>query len=51
MVKIRVTIKEVTINDVYECAKTHMAKFLHMGHQQGEAVSKGRVVLCADLFD
>lgn len=28
-----------------------MAQFLHMGHQQGEAVSKGRVILRADLFD
>lgn len=31
--------------------QTHMAQFLHVGHQQGEAVSEGRVVLCADLFD
>lgn len=28
-----------------------MAQFLHVGHQQGEAVSEGRVILCADLLD
>lgn len=28
-----------------------MAQFLHVGHQQGEAMSEGRVVLRADLFD
>lgn len=28
-----------------------MAQFLHVGHQQGEAMSKGRVILCADLLD
>lgn len=32
-------------------AKTHVAQFLHMCHQQGEAMSKGRIILCADLFD
>lgn len=31
--------------------RTHMAEFLHVGHQQGEAMSEGRVILCADLFD
>lgn len=31
--------------------KTHVAKFLHMRHQQREAMSKGRIILCADLFD
>lgn len=28
-----------------------MAQFLHMRHQQGKAMSKGRIILCADLFD
>lgn len=40
--------KQLNMNAV---PKTHMAELLHMGHQQGEAVSKGRVILCADLFD
>lgn len=39
--------KQLNINGV----PTHMAELLHMGHQQGEAVSKGRVILCAYLFD
>lgn len=39
--------KQLNINAV----ATHMAELLHMGHQQGEAVSKGRVILCAYLFD
>lgn len=28
-----------------------MAQFLHVGHQQGEAVSESGVILRADLFD
>lgn len=28
-----------------------MAEFLHVCHQQGEAVSEGRVILSADLLD
>ncbi len=30
---------------------THVAELLHVCHQQGEAVSEGRVVLSADLLD
>lgn len=30
---------------------THVTEFLHVCHQQGEAVSEGRVVLRADLLD
>lgn len=30
---------------------THVAEFLHVCHQQGEAVSEGRVILRADLLD
>lgn len=30
---------------------THVAQLLHMGNQQGEAMSEGRVVFGADLFD
>lgn len=28
-----------------------MTEFLHVRHQQGETMSKSRVVLSADLFD
>lgn len=40
-----------TANVLETTGRTHMAQFLHVGHQQWEAVSEGRVVLCADLLD
>lgn len=44
--------KKSTFSDhASQICRTHMAQFLHVGHQQGEAMSEGRVVLCADLFD
>lgn len=46
------TVRENTFS--YQTARTcrtHVAQFLHVGHEQGEAVSEGRVILCADLFD